>query len=123
VPGFRQVEPTGPAREPWVRRRWLAMGIVSLGAVLAAVCGWWLIHRDHPISIAVLPLVDLSKDGSHGYIADGLTSEIISELSIIDGLTVRSQTSSFALKGNSKSAQDAGRQLSSRPNLARRGYR
>ncbi len=112
MPRFREVEPTGPDREPWGRRPWLAMGIVSLGAVLAAVCGWRLIHRNHPISIAVLPLVDLSKDGSHGYIADGLTSGIISELSIIDGLTVRSQTSSFALKGNSMSAQDAGRRLS-----------
>jgi len=43
--------------------------------------------------------------------ADGLTGEIIRNLSIIEGLTVRSESSSFALKGKPLKAQDAGRQL------------
>src|SRR5262249_47427787 len=34
-----------------------------------------------------------------------------SELSLIEGLAVRSQTSSFALKGKTRNLQDAGRQL------------
>ncbi len=43
--------------------------------------------------------------------ADGLTDAIIRNLSIIDGLAVRSQTSSFALKGKSRNLHDIGKQL------------
>jgi TolB-like protein len=53
----------------------------------------------------------LSQDSSDDYFADGLTSEIISNLSIIDGLAVRSQTSSFAFKGKQQNIRDAGKQL------------
>ena len=51
------------------------------------------------IPIAVLPLENLSQDPANDYFADGLTDEIIRNLSIIEGLAVRSQTSSFAFKG------------------------
>src|SRR4030095_11297730 len=60
---------------------------------------------------AVLPLSTLSRDPAFDYFADGLTSEIIRNLSIIDGLAVRSQTSSFAFKGKQQNIRDAGRQL------------
>jgi len=53
----------------------------------------------------------LAGDPSQDYIADGLTGEIIRNLSIIDGLTVRSQTSSFAFKGKPQNVRDAGKQL------------
>ena len=68
-------------------------------------------NKGAPIPIAVLPLVNLSPDPANGYLADGLTSEIINELSIIEGLSVRSQTSSFALKGKPRNVQEAGGQL------------
>jgi TolB-like protein/tetratricopeptide (TPR) repeat protein len=110
VPSFRQLEPTHSAKEPRPRQLWLAACLAGFGVAVAAIAGW-LLHRNQPIPIAVLPLVDLSKDQANGYIADGISSEIISELSIIEGLTVRSQTSSFALKGKSSSVQDAGQQL------------
>src|SRR5262249_17295214 len=45
------------------------------------------------------------------YFADGLTHEIIHNLSIIDGLAVRSQTSSFAFKGKPQNVRESGRQL------------
>src|SRR5262249_49474469 len=64
-----------------------------------------------PIPIAVLPLINLNQDPANDYFADGLTGEIIRNLSIIDGLAVRSQTSSFAFKAKPQSARDAGRQL------------
>jgi TolB-like protein/Flp pilus assembly protein TadD len=59
----------------------------------------------------VLPLVGLSQDPANDYFADGLTAEIIRNLSIIDGLAVRSQTSSFAFKGKPRNVRDAGQQL------------
>jgi hypothetical protein len=45
-----------------------------------------------------LPLVNLNQDQANDYFADGLTGEIIRNLSIIDGLAVRSETSSFTFR-------------------------
>jgi adenylate cyclase len=71
----------------------------------------WAVHKGAPIPIAVLPLVNLSQNPANDYLAEGLTSEIISELSLIEGLIVRSQTSSFALKGKPRNVREAGSQL------------
>jgi adenylate cyclase len=74
---------------------------------------WWqeILHPNASIPIAVLPLINLDRNPDHDYFADGLTGEIIRNLSIIDGLAVRSQTSSLALKGKSQNVHDIGRQL------------
>jgi TolB-like protein len=77
---------------------------------LLAGC-WLLLTRNSSVSIAVLPLINLSQDSNSDYFADGLTGEIIRNLSIIDGLVVRSQTSSFAFKGKPRNIRDAGKQL------------
>jgi TolB-like protein len=44
-------------------------------------------------SIAVLPLQNLSGDPSQDYFADGLTEELITELSRVGSLRVTSRTS------------------------------
>lgn len=59
----------------------------------------------------MLPLVNLSQDPSNDYFSDGLTGEIIRNISIIDGLAVRSQMSSFAFKGTPQNVRNAGKQL------------
>jgi TolB-like protein len=73
--------------------------------------GWWRFHPEVPIPIAVLPLINLNQDPANDYFADGLTSEIIRNLSIIDGLATRSEASSFALKSKPLKGRDAGKQL------------
>ena len=93
------------------RRPWLAAAFACLAVGLAAG-GWWLVHRNVPIPIGVLPLRNLSPDPANDYFADGLTGEIIRNLSIIEGVAVRSQTSSFAFKGKQPNVREAGRQLS-----------
>jgi adenylate cyclase len=72
---------------------------------------WWSQHRGTPIAIAVLPLENTSHDPANDYFADGLTDELIRSLSIIEGLAVRSRTSSFAMKGRSRNIRYAGQQL------------
>ena len=72
---------------------------------------WWIQLRRPPISIAVLPFENTNHDPAKDYFADGLTDELIRNLSIIDGLAVRSRTSSFGLKGKSENIRDPGRQL------------
>jgi len=61
-------------------------------------------------SIAVLPFNKLSEQDSD-YFSDGLTEEIIRNLSIIDGLQVRSRTSSFTFKGRPRNIREVGAQL------------
>jgi TolB-like protein len=92
------------------KRAWIGAALACLVVALAAV-SWWHSHPEDPIPIAVLPLMNLNQDPSTDYFADGLTSEIIRNLSIIDGLAARSESSSFALKGKPQKARDAGRQL------------
>lgn len=111
VPAFRQPERPQEVTEAQSGRLWLPALLAGFAVAAAAIAGWWLLHRNQPIPIAVLPLVNFSNDRASDYLADGLTSEIISELSIIEGLTVRSLTSSFAFKSKSSSARDAGQQL------------
>ncbi|MBT8400149.1 MAG: protein kinase [Rhodothermia bacterium] len=63
------------------------------------------------ISIAVLPLDDMGSNGHGDYFADGLTEELISDLSKIQQLRVISRGSSMVFKGSKGSSADIGRQL------------
>src|SRR5580693_6817727 len=73
----------------------LAGLVVALGGI-----GWWRVqHVSAPIGIVVLPFENLSHNPANEYFADGLTDELIRNLSNIDGLSPRSRTSSFAFKG------------------------
>jgi len=86
----------------------MAIVAVSLAIAVAALA-WWRPQPKHtPITIAVLPLENLSRDPANDYFADGLTDEIIRNMSIIDGLAVRSRTSSFALKGKPRNVRETG---------------
>src|SRR5262245_37905335 len=85
----------------------LAVLVVALAAV-----NWWRSRpQNTPIPIAVLPLINMNQDPANDYFADGLTGELIRNLSIIDGLTVRSETSSFTFKGKPQKALADGRRL------------
>src|SRR5262249_40351555 len=54
---------------------------------------------------------NLNQDPANDYFADGLTGELIRNLTLIEGLTVRSETSSFTFKGKPRKARDLGREL------------
>jgi TolB-like protein len=109
--GTAQLSELAPQKRYGTRWVWRAAGVVVPLAVLAGA-GWWRFqHQTAPIPIAVLPLINLNQDPASDYFADGLTGEIIRNLSIIDGLTVRSESSSFAFKGKPQKARDAGKQL------------
>ena len=95
----------------WYRRPWLQRAFAVLAVAVAAAGWWWVQRAPEQITIAVLPLTDLSPDPSNAYFADGLTDELIRDLSIIDGLAVRSHTSSFFFKGKPRNVREAGEQL------------
>jgi TolB-like protein/Tfp pilus assembly protein PilF len=103
--------------EPVALRTWpwaLAAGVVILFTV-----GWlWLAWRapETPVKpetpvIAVLPFKNLSAEKDSEYFADGLTDELIRNLSLIEGLEVRSRTSSFAFKDKALNIREVGEKL------------
>ncbi|MHB8567829.1 MAG: tetratricopeptide repeat protein [Nitrososphaerales archaeon] len=61
--------------------------------------------------IAVLPLVNLSSDPEDEYFSDGLTEELISTISQIQGLRVISRTSVMRFKKTDKSLGEIGQEL------------
>jgi len=107
---------------PW---RWAA----ALGAVIATVGGlatWQLwptapapvattapapIQLPDKPSIAVLPFINMSNDPEQEYFSDGITEDIITDLSKVSGLFVVARNSSFAYKGRAVKVRDVGREL------------
>jgi TolB-like protein len=115
TPALRRIE-AATETTPQVRkahsRSWILAALGGPLVVVLVLLGWWRVQRTNAsISIAVLPLENLSRDPANDYFADGLTDEIIRNLSIIEGLAVRSQTSSFVFKGKPRNVHEAGQQL------------
>ncbi|MGH7515174.1 MAG: protein kinase domain-containing protein [Gemmatimonadales bacterium] len=65
-------------------------------------------------AIVVLPFANLSPDPDNAYFADGLTEEVIADLSRVRALTVISRTSSVKLKETGWDLRRIGRELNVR---------
>jgi adenylate cyclase len=62
-------------------------------------------------SIAVLPFDNMSGDPEQEYFADGMTEDLITDLSKISGLFVVARNSSFVFKGQAMDVRDVARRL------------
>ena len=62
-------------------------------------------------SIAVLPFENLSPDPDQEYFSDGLTEEVISDLSNVHALRVISRSSAMTFKGTKKKVPEIAREL------------
>jgi len=105
--------PAAPAHKRRFRG-WIA----PLACCLIGVATWIGWHRFYgpgaaqPIrSIAVLPLQNLSGDPAQDFFADGMTEELITELSRIQSLRVISHTSVMEYKGTRKHLPQIAREL------------
>ncbi|HJR61876.1 MAG TPA: protein kinase [Vicinamibacterales bacterium] len=110
-------------RAPTIKR--VAYGAAAAAALLAALgIGWSpglramfmrapaaAAHAANTPTIAVLPFVNASSDPGNDDFIDGLTSEVIRNLAVIDGLQVRSQTSSFFFKNQPRDLHEVAKQL------------
>ena len=65
-------------------------------------------------SIAVLPFVDMTPNGSLGHFCDGVSEELINALGHIWGLRVAARTSSFEFRNKSEDVRMIGKRLSVR---------
>ena len=101
------------------RNNILLLGLVIIvGVAVAAI--WNLYMRSAPFvepgwegksSIVVLPFDNLSVDAEQEYFADGMTDELITNLSKISGLMVISRNSSFTYKDKPVKIQQIAKEL------------
>jgi TolB-like protein/DNA-binding winged helix-turn-helix (wHTH) protein/Flp pilus assembly protein TadD len=97
-------------------RKWpiLAASVVIIAAI---VIYFWpgrnkrSAHAPNNTSIAVLPFSDMSPDKNQEYFSDGLTEELINNLTKISGLKVAARSSAFQFKGKNEDLRNVGRQL------------
>jgi len=86
-------------------RKTLMAGIcVATVAALALAGGWWRLRSRARAaaaihSLAVLPMTNLSGDPEQEYFADGMTEELMTDLSQVSALKVISRTSAMRYKG------------------------
>lgn len=117
----------GANKKTPVSSKWSAIAAVVAVIFAAGGVAWWQpwvpdvepasIDKmafklpDRP-SIAVLPFTNMSGDKAQEYFADGITEDIITDLSKVSGLFVVSRNSTFTYKGKpvkvNKVAQDLG---------------
>jgi len=85
------------------------------GSVAAAVAASVAEEADLPLpdkpSIAVLPFNNMSGDAEQEYFADGITEDIITELSRISGLLVIARNSTFVYKKQAVDVKEVARRL------------
>jgi adenylate cyclase len=119
---------TAAAPSKWAspsKWRWIALGLLALAALGMAGLGAWLQPwqaadspqataapplPDKP-SIAVLPFENLSAGAEDAYFADGLTDDLITDLSKISGLFIIARNSVFAYKDKAVEIPDVAREL------------
>jgi adenylate cyclase len=63
------------------------------------------------VSICVLPFANMSGDAEQEYFSDGISEDIITDLSKVSSLAVVSRNTAFSLKGRSVDIAQIGRQL------------
>jgi adenylate cyclase len=108
------------------RNRWVVL-IVAIGILAGAVAIWKIylsparikvasMERmryalpDKP-SIVVLPFVNISKEPDQEYFIDGLTDDLITDLSKISGVFVIARNSSFTYKGKTVQVKEIAEDL------------
>ena len=85
----------------WLSRTHTEKAAAAIAALpVAATAGTAALTPDH--SIAVLPFVNMSSDPEQEYFSDGLSEELIDQLTKISDLRVPGRTSSFYFKGKSE---------------------
>jgi TolB-like protein/class 3 adenylate cyclase len=86
--------------------RWSRPPAIEAGQTQAAVAA----QPDKP-SLVVLPFDNLSDDREQGYLADGITEDLTTELARIPGLFVISRNAAFTYKGKAVPPAEIAREL------------
>ena len=107
--------------------RKLMVTIVAIALVIAGSATYWSKSRVPQVeevsaerkiltlpekpSIAVLPFTNMSDDEQQEYFADGMTEDLITDISKISGLDVIARHSTFSYKGQNPDVRKVGQEL------------
>ncbi|KQV66358.1 adenylate/guanylate cyclase domain-containing protein [Rhizobium sp. Root1220] len=83
--------------------------VASIGEALPA--NWHTQASFSKPSVAILPFANISNDPSQEFFSDGITEDIITDLSNVSGLFVLSRNTVFTWKGRSENLQRIAREL------------
>ncbi len=129
VPVYRVgLEAGGEAAPTPGRRRWIVAAIAAVAVLVLGLGGYFGWRSFGPgqtgtaeeeitstlpskPSIAVLPFDNLSGDKEQAYFSEGVSENIITQLSRLEKLSVISRTSSFSYKGKAVTARRIGQEL------------
>ena len=89
----------------------VAAGILAFAALTLSPLSPWKRSSAESKSIAVLPFTNMNEDRESEYFSDGITDDIIAQLSKIADLRVISRTSVMQYKGAKRSLRDIAREL------------
>ena len=113
--------PAGWRQIRYRRTRKVLAACVVLCLLAAGAAGWWMQRTPvakppaeasaASLSIAVLPFTNLSNDPNEDYLADGISEDLTTDLSHLDGAVVVARESAFAYRGKEVDIRDVGRQL------------
>jgi len=117
----------------WTRRRMRWLSAICAVVVIAIGAAWWLRASNAPRdtstassstpgasvpsgkpSIAVLPFDNMSGEPAQAYFADGITEDLITDLSKVAGLIVIARNSTFQYKGKARDVREIGKALNAR---------
>ncbi len=117
----------GEERPKPIRWRWAVIGGMVVFILLAGALAIWHFSFRRPLvpaseekmalplpdkpSIAVLPFANMSGDPEQEYFSDGITEDLITDLSKISGLFVISRNSVFTYKGKAVKVEEVGQEL------------
>ena len=112
-----------PRRVAWLAAA-AALLLIAVGVIV------WLQPKSAPVtitspapavpsppgkpSIAVLPFDNMSADADKAYFADGITEDLITDLSKVAGLLVIARNSTFQYKGKARDVREIGKALGAR---------
>jgi serine/threonine-protein kinase len=115
VPPVRRLRPATPAAVEQALNKALARApgdrFTTAGAFAAALEAAPVAARSELPSVAVLPFLNLSTDKENEFFTDGITEDVIAQLSKIRSIKVISRTSVMRFKQREQSLQEIGAAL------------
>ncbi len=115
---------TWTVKQRRVRKRAMVVVLVPLFLATAGLGVWLNTHRTipdpkplaadssiPPLSIAVLPFANLSNDHDQEYLAEGISEDLTTDLSHLEGVFIVARESAFTYLGKQVDIREVGRQL------------